>query len=294
MIIVVLGGSGQVGFWLKKTAPEDVVLHAPDRAELDCSNPKQVYNYLVELKPDWIINSAAFTNVDRAEDNFSEASDVNTGLPVSIAWAALVIDAKVLHLSTDYVFDGLAQKPYGVLNPVNPINTYGHTKLCGEQGLREILPVNSLCILRTSGVYSHRRSNFFISIFDKLTRGDDCNVVDDQFTRFTSAKALAKLCWFIVLNKITGLQHFGESEPLSRFDFACKIHEIIKQRGICTHLGQVVPIKTHEITTRAMRPSFSVLENTLLYDEPTLDFASWESSLSQVLNKYAFLSISDD
>lgn len=294
MNIVVLGSTGQVGFLTKLSAPEGWTVWAPCSHELDCRDFKVVYEYLTEKKPDWIINAAAYTNVDQAEDNFLEASDLNTGLPTAIAWAALTTNAKVLQLSTDYVFDGLAQRPYKTNDAVNAINTYGHTKLCGERALQDILPSDSFCILRTSGVYSHRRSNFFINIFTKLACGETCRVVDDQFTRFTSAKVLAKLCWFIVSNEITGISHFGESDPLSRFDFAQRIHDLIEKRGVCPQLGTVVPIKTHEITTRAARPSYSVLENTLLFDEPSLDFASWESSLSQVLNKYAFLSISDE
>lgn len=294
MNVVVLGGTGQVGFLTKLSAPEHFSVWAPDRSELDCTDPKAVYDYLIEKRPDWIINVAAYTNVDQAEDHFWEASDLNTGLPTAIAWASLITGSKVLYLSTDYVFDGLAQRPYKTTDPVNPINTYGHTKLSGEQALADILPSDSFCILRTSGVYSHRRSNFFISIFTKLACGETCRVVDDQFTRFTSAKVLAKICWFIVSEGITGIYHFGESDPISRFDFAQKIHDVISQRGVCPQLGNVVPIKTHEITTRALRPSYSVLENTLFFSEPSLDFASWESSLSQVLNKYAFLSISDE
>lgn len=294
MKVVVFGRSGQVGFWLTRTAPTGIELVTPDRGELNCHNSEAVYKYLLRERPDWVINAAAYTDVDNAESNYIEASDLNAGLPTSIAWACLSIKSKFLQLSTDYVFDGLAKHPYTPKDYPNPINFYGHTKLRGEQAIAEILPSNSYCILRTSGVYSHRRSNFFISIFNRIVRGENCKVVDDQVTRFTSAKSLAEQCWLLIESDITGVHHYAESDALSRFEFACCIREIVDSRNLCPQLGAIEPIKTLDIKTKATRPSYSVLENTLLFEEPSLNSVGWKSSLSEVLNKYAFLSISND
>jgi dTDP-4-dehydrorhamnose reductase len=294
MKVVLFGSSGQLGHWLGKTKPSEIELSTPSKTDVDFCDCNSICDYILDNKPDWIINAAAYTNVDKAEEDLIASSVINGDAPASAAWGAQLTESKLLHISSDYIFDGSKGKPYKIKDTPNPINHYGYTKLRGEEAIVDILPENMYCILRTSGVYSHRRSNFFLSIFEKLVAGESFMVVADQITRFTSARALAEICWRVVLNDIYGTHHYAETPEMSRYEFASVIREKIIEKQFMQDVAKIIPVKSSKVITKAKRPLYSVLNNTLSRSDFGLESDVWERNLLHTFYKSAFLGISDE
>jgi dTDP-4-dehydrorhamnose reductase len=227
MKVLVLGASGQLGRHLLRLKPDDVELLTPSRSELNFDNGSKICDYILKHSPEWVINAAAYTNVEKAETDKNEALRANYEGPTCLAWGCGFTDSKLLHVSTDYVFDGTASTPYETDAITNPLNYYGHSKLQGERAIQDIMHTDSYCILRTSWIYSEFRKNFFKTIFDSLVRNKNLSIVDDQLGRPTSVNALASVCWSIVESNTTGLFHYGEAPAMSWYEFALKIKHIM-------------------------------------------------------------------
>ena len=294
MKVIVFGSTGQLGYWLGKTKPTEIEALTPSRREIDFCDGNSVCEYILENEPDWVINAAAYTNVDAAETDDVVCSVINSHSPACLAWGTQLTNSKLLHISTDYIFDGAASSPYKISDTPNPINHYGYSKLEGEKSITNILDDDLYCILRTSGLYSHRRSNFFLSVFEKLMLNKPFSVVNDQITKFTSARALAEICWRVVLNDITGTHHYVETPEMSRFDFASVIRDKIAEKGIASSLSEIIPVSTKDVPSAATRPLYSVLDNTLLRSDFDLESDVWERNLLHVFYKSAFLGVSDE
>lgn len=283
--ILLLGKNGQVGWELQRTlAPLGQVI-ALDQPDLDLTKPDQIRAKLREIKPNLIVNAAAYTAVDRAEEEPDLAMAINGIAPGILAEEAKALGATLVHYSTDYVFDGTKQTPYTEEDIPNPINVYGKTKLAGEQAIQAV--DGNYLIFRTSWVYGMRRNNFLLTILRLAKERDELRIVDDQIGAPTWCRMLAEATALILargedgLADKWGLYHLTAGGTTSWYGFAKQILEDIelnKKEPIT-----LVPILTQDYITLAKRPMNSVLSNHHMVDKLQIRIPSWESQLSSAL-----------
>ena len=288
--ILLTGVNGQVGHALS-TQLSDYNLVRLSRNELDLTSAESIRRVISEVKPDIIINPAAFTAVDKAELAPDLAYAINATAPQVMAEEAAKLGSVLIHFSTDYVFDGNKNTPYSENDPVNPVNVYGKTKLAGEEAIRRVgIPH---LILRTSWVYGPHGKNFLKTILRLAVEKSDLGVVVDQIGAPTSsisiASALQQLLnkWDTEKESQIGVYHFTNAGSTSWHGFAC---EIVKRYGAmhrqpalrvsCDHINA---LSTTDYPTRAMRPANSCLDNTKLKQTFNINLPSWQDGLQQVL-----------
>ena len=305
MNILLLGANGQVGFELARTlaplgelqfATRDGLL-ATGRSCLraDLANPETLDAALHAAMPDIVVNAAAYTAVDRAEDEENLADRVNHwALAVLGAWAARR-GALVVHYSTDYVFDGAATTPYREDDPVAPLGVYGRTKLAGEEALRA-----SGCdhlILRTAWVFGARGHNFLRTMLRLAREREELRVVDDQRGAPTTAGMIASataeaLSLWLAWDKPEraaglGTYHLCAGGHCSWFEFARAIVTGGKRAGLIERVPAMVPIATADYPTRARRPAWSVLDTAKFRTAFSLNLPRWEQGLDAVIGELA-------
>lgn len=225
-----------------------------DVNNLDITNEIQVNKVLKEIKPDYVIHCAAYTNVDKAESDIETAHKINVIGTENIAKACNSIDATMIYISTDYVFDGTKQDKYLPIDATNPLNNYGLTKLQGEQAVQKYC--KKYYIARTSWLYGHHGKNFIETMLNCANNGKSLKVVSDQFGCPTWTVQLSEgICDLIEESPDFGIYHICGSGETSWYEFA---KEIFKQAGIDADLS---PCTTEEYPTPAKRPKYSVMEN---------------------------------
>jgi dTDP-4-dehydrorhamnose reductase len=264
--ILLIGGSGQIGFALKKELKILGKIESPNRHEFDLTNFELFRKKIQILKPNLIINAAAYTEVDLAETNPELAYKINAEAPKVLAEESLKLDIPLIHFSTDYVFDGRKKKTYSEEDIPNPINIYGKSKLEGEQAIQKIY--NKFIIIRTSWVYDpNRGKNFYRTIKKLFQEKNEIRVVNDQYGCPTSARFLAKKITK-VLNQLNlnpadekrwGIYHLTEDIKMTWFDFAKKIF-ILEKSLINKKDFNIIPVRTIDYSTVAKRPLNSVLD----------------------------------
>jgi dTDP-4-dehydrorhamnose reductase len=254
--VLLTGRKGQIGWELEHALPALGEIIATDRTNLNLESSEAVREVVREVKPQVIVNAAAYTAVDRAESDYELAMWVNGSAPEVLSQEALRLGALLVHYSTDYVFDGEASSAYIETDAPNPVNAYGRTKLEGEKRI-----VASGCrylILRASWVYAPRGRNFFLTIAKKLQAGEDLRVVNDQYGVPTEAKFVADITVALLRDATEGIFHVVPSGSTTWYGFAT---EIAKRLG---SNESIQPIASHEYPTPARRPRNSVLNNTKL------------------------------
>lgn len=283
MKVLVIGAGGMTGTEIVRQAEErswDVV--ALSRRELDITDASAVEGVIGSERPDVIVNAAAYTAVDAAESAAEEAMAVNGAGPRNIALAARTNGSQLLHISTDYVFDGEASKPYLPDDRTAPINVYGESKLAGEMAVRDACPEH--VIVRTSWVYSHTGTNFVRTMLRIAGEKDEIHVVNDQHGCPTSsqdlAHALLSAASLMTRSYISGTYHFCNAGPTTWFDFANAIFELRDSPG-----PRVVPISTAEFPTPAKRPRWSVLDTSSFKLAFGVEPRSWRESLKETMEK---------
>ena len=257
---LIFGGSGQVGRALQDTAPPSTVVIAPDIHDTDIRDADAVRRAVEDAHPDSIINCAAFTSVDAAESDREEAFRVNAEAPRTIAEMAERASIRLVHISTDYIFDGAAHQPYSPDAPTGPINVYGETKLEGE---RRVLTASSRSVVvRTAWVHSGGGANFVRTAMRVLGSGQVMRVVDDQIGTPTRARHLAHALWRVVAHsQVDRVLHFTDAGVASWFDVAVAVMDALGEAGKLPHGADVVPIATADYPTPARRPRFAVLDS---------------------------------
>ncbi len=284
MKLLVTGAGGMTGSKVALQASSkgwDCVAYT--RADLDVSDRSAVENTVSRLKPDVIINAAGYTAVDAAESNPDEAMTINAAGAGNIALAAKRNDAMIIHISTDYVFDGTCDRPYRPADATSPINAYGETKLAGEIAVREAGGRHS--IVRTSWVYSHDGKNFVRTMLRAAQERAEIRVVNDQHGRPTSATDLAAALLRVAEEmwkdrNVSGTFHFANSGATTWFDFAVKIFEL---RG--GSMPIVTPIATEQFPTPARRPRRSVLDTTSFEQTFGVTPRSWQTALAETMTQ---------
>ncbi|MGI9301943.1 MAG: dTDP-4-dehydrorhamnose reductase [Gammaproteobacteria bacterium] len=285
MKALITGSGGQLGSELSKSPPPDWQVTALTRTELDICDQRQVQDVTAGLQPDLIINAAAYTDVDRAEEEPAKAHAVNADGAANIARAAASCGARLIHVSTDFVFDGTANRPYAPQAQTNPLGVYGVSKLKGEQEV-EAAGNPDAVILRTAWVYSAHGNNFVKTMLRLMRERDTINVVADQIGTPTWTAGLADAVWKLAAKPdVRGIHHWTDAGVASWYDFAVAIQEQALGRGLLETPKPVTPITTRQYPTPAQRPAYSVLDKTSTWD--ALDFVAphWRASLGEMLSE---------
>jgi dTDP-4-dehydrorhamnose reductase len=278
--ILVLGATGQVGYELVRTlAPLGEVV-APTRDQVNLSEPSS-FDFVVLRRPDIVVNAAADTAVDRAESHFEECRRANAVGPTMLAEACQSVGARLIHYSTDYVFDGASQAPYLESDPTSPVNAYGRAKLEGESGVLAADPRH--LVLRLSWIYSWRGRNFALTMLRLAREGKPIRVVDDQVGSPTYAPDIAGATAGIVSQLIDrptepgGLHHLTSSGQTSWCGFA----RALLREALGDDAPPVEPIPTEAFPTPAARPRYSVLSNDRIRERFGIQMPNWEEALSR-------------
>lgn len=289
-LIVVTGASGQLGQTLCRLWSEAPLVgyrfKALTRSELDISQPDAT-SVLAELRPAVIVNAAAYTQVDKAEAD-SEAANLVNGLAVGrIAAWAVENDARIIHISTDFVFDGTSQTPYLPDQQPDPLGAYGRSKLAGEQQLRAAAELSS-AIIRTSWLYSEYGNNFVKTMLRLMAERDRLSVVDDQVGSPTSTQGLAALIFAMIPeNNYQGIYHWTDGASISWHEFAQEIQKQALQEGLLGQAIPISPISTSEYPTPAQRPAYSVLDRSRALAEFDCPEEGWKTQLQRVIKRLA-------
>jgi dTDP-4-dehydrorhamnose reductase len=262
--VLIAGAAGQVGRALVDSAPTPIEFVKCSHQSLDVADERAVLSCIRLHAPDVIVNAAAHTAVDRAESEPELARRVNSDGPRNLALAAREVGARLVHISTDFVFDGASSIPYPPEAPTNPLNVYGVTKRAGEQAVLEVLPERSV-VLRTSWVYAAEGSNFVRTMLRLMRANAAVRVVADQLGTPTAARSVAQAIWKIMERpSLTGIHHWSDAGVASWYDFAVAIADIAELLGLLASTITVTPISTEEYPTAARRPRYTVLDKRSL------------------------------
>jgi dTDP-4-dehydrorhamnose reductase len=299
--ILLTGKKGQIGAELCRLLPSLGKVVALDRQQLDLTKPEGLRRAIGEVRPNWIVNAAAYTAVDQAEKEESIARAVNSDAPALMAVEAQRIGASLMHYSTDYVFDGLKNSPYEENDSTNPVNAYGRTKLAGEQAIRDS-GVPHL-IFRTAWVYGTTGRNFLLTVLRLAAQKEELRIVRDQvgapswsreIARATSkvmAQIVDQRSEALAMSKVGGTYHMTAAGETNWYDFARAILEEASNKdgsvpwfaaatgGRPLIAQRVVPIATWEYPTPARRPAYSVLSFARLQQTFGLQLPDWRTQL---------------
>ena len=294
MKVLLTGGTGQLGRTIIFSKPSNVNLLAPKRSELDLNNQENIRKVICFQKPDWVINCGAYTNVDKAESETELVEKINSKAPKTLAQEILKYGGKLLQISTDYVFDGHANKPYKVFDKKNPQNVYGKSKLIAEGFIKEILnKSNQHLIVRTSWVMSPYGENFVKTILNLLINRSEIEVINDQYGSMTSTKYLTETLWKLIYSNedrsrkekvFPPIHHWSDEGILSWYEIAVAIREISKELGIISKPAKITPIKTKEYNFKAERPKYSALDCKKTEEILNIKKVHWRNSLSEIIH----------
>jgi len=292
MRIVLFGKNGQLGWEFQRILPILGEVIALGRSEVDVSDPHEIQKSLDELKPDLIINTSAYTDVDQAEKASELAMKINAIAPGVMAEAAHKTNAVFIHYSTDYVFDGTSDIPYTELDRTNPLNIYGQSKLMGEENIKQV--GDSYLILRTSWVYSLRGNSFVKKVLDWARRNETLKVVSDQVGSPTWARMLAGITSLMIaqnnsnlletIREKRGVYHMAGSGYTSRYEWAKQI--LAKDPNLGEQVVQSFePALSKDFPTPATRPLFSALNCTHFEETFGLQLPAWDSALELAMKR---------
>lgn len=299
MKVLVTGKNGQLGSELAKLRPADIELELFDSKALDITNMAALNEVLIAHSPDVVINAAAYTAVDKAESDAEQAYLVNEHGAANLATACKTIGAKLIHVSTDFVFDGTKTTPYEASDLTNPLSVYGASKLAGEQAINTLLGSQAI-IVRTAWVYSVFGNNFVKSMLNLMQQKPQLGIVADQVGTPTWAAGLASMLWALVTQKTqkNGIDsaensnsavilNWTDAGVASWFDFAVAIQELAIEKGLLNKAIPIRPIPATSYPTPAKRPAFSVLNKAQAEQVSGVQTIHWRAQLSDMLDELA-------
>ena len=249
---------------------------------MDITDAQQVQGFFAEHRPALVINAAAYTAVDKAESEPEQAMAVNCKAAANLAGACADTDARLFHVSTDFVFDGSASTPYQPDAPAAPLGEYGRSKLAGEKVVLQALP--SAMIVRTAWVYSAFGGNFVKTMLRLMAERDELSVVVDQVGTPTWARGLAQALWLAAeRDEMQGIYHWSDAGVCSWYDFAVAIAEEAVDMGLLPRQPLIHPIPGSAYPTPASRPAFSVLDKTSTWQALEIEGLHWREQLRSML-----------
>lgn len=292
MKILLLGKNGQLGWELQRSlAPLGEVI-ALDRNSMahcgDLTNTSGVVDAIEKIRPDVIVNAAAYTAVDKAESDQSAAEQINATVMLAIAESAEKIGAILVHFSTDYVFNGKGNTPWVESDPVAPLNVYGKTKSQGEEFITQ--KCSRYFIFRTSWVYAAKGKNFAKSILALAEQREKLSIIDDQFGAPTGAELLADCTAHAILKavnneKLFGLYHLVASGTTTWYEYAKFVLARSREKGLEYKVNEIIPVSTESFPTAAIRPKNSQLNNQKFQQAFDLTLPDWRSGLVRMLDE---------
>jgi dTDP-4-dehydrorhamnose reductase len=282
--VLILGGGGQIARAVRAMAPipTDIVLKT--RTELDIGDAAGVARVLDEVRPGWVINGAAYTAVDLAEDHPELAIAANDTAVGILANATAQAGCRLLHLSTNYVFDGKSKRAYLPTDQTNPLSVYGFSKLAGE---RHVLQGGQDgIVLRTAWVYASAGQNFVLTMLKLMRERQEIRIVCDQIGAPTWASSAAAAIWGLIeADAPGGIYHWTDLGLASWYDFAVAIQEEAQRKGLLNRAIPIVPIRSAEYLTRAQRPAFSVLDTVATRAMLKIPARHWRHNLRNMLDE---------
>jgi dTDP-4-dehydrorhamnose reductase len=280
--ILLTGADGQLGQELQHTLAPPGEVMVVTRQQLDLIQGEQIRQLIQKVQPTIIVNSAAYTSVDKAESEVDLAQAVNGTAPTIMAEEAEKTGALLLHVSTDYVFDGQKNTPYLETDPTHPLSSYGKSKLAGEVGIQQV--TDNYLILRTAWVYGvYGKGNFVKTMLRLGQDREELRVVADQVGSPSWAKDIADAIAQLLQTDVRGIYHFTNSGVVSWYDFAIAIFEEARALGFPLKVQRVIPITTADYPTPAVRPAYSVLSGKKI-TETLGDYPPyWRDSLRKML-----------
>lgn len=284
MNVLILGANGQLGWELQRTCPDSVGLTACGHPEIDLLDFDSIHTCLKSVQPDILINAAAYTAVDKAEQEKETADKLNHGAVRQISEICSSNGIHLVHISTDFIFNGMNHKPYLPQDTPDPISVYGETKLKGEQAVREILGTKAT-IIRTAWLYSSHGSNFVKSMLSLMDTKSELNIIDEQIGTPTWANGLACAVWGTIEKKVTGTHHFTDAGVASWYDFAIAIQEEALSLNLIQKEISINPIPASHYPTPARRPFYSVLDKKSLWQALGISPAHWRRQLRSMLQE---------
>ena len=277
---LIVGANGQLGRCLQDVLVEkNIEFIAASQSDLNIANEKNVYEFVNQISFTTIVNCAAWTAVDDAEEYEQDALAVNYEGPKNLATAALSNGARLIHISTDYVFQGDATTPYTVATPTSPLNAYGRTKLQGDKAVLEI-GSGSFPVIRTAWLYSRYGKNFAKTMATRAIQGLPVRVVNDQLGQPTMARDLAQFITQVASQtEVPPVLHGTNSGQATWFEFASEIYSLL-----AADTTLVSPVSSSEFPTKAKRPSYSVLDHSELEATSIREMRVWQSALAEEIS----------
>jgi len=282
MKILLLGSNGQLGWELQRTCPSYVTLTTCDYPKVDFLSADSLHQCINSAKPDCIINAAAYTAVDKAEQETDLADRINHQAVLEIATQCRQNTIRLIHISTDFVFNGQAFKPYQPFDTPKPESVYGRSKLLGEKAVQTTLEDKAL-IIRTAWLYSSHGNNFVKTMLTLMKEKQHLTVIDEQIGTPTWAFGLATAIWTAMDKNIKGIHHFTDAGVASWYDFAMAIQEEGLATGLLNTAIPILPVGTLSYPTPAKKPLYSVLDKTSFWQALNLTPRHWRVQLRSML-----------
>ena len=286
MKVILLGDTGQLGQSFTNLAVDNTLeYHSFNRSNLDVLNLEEFFTRADSIDANFLINMIAFTDVNKAEEQKEECALINHHFPERISRYCSQRKIEIIHISTDYVFDGTNTEPYNEIDKPNPLSEYGFSKYLGEKSI-----LDSGCsghIIRTSGLFSQYRTNFLKNMINLLATKKEVHVVNDQYFNPTYARDLAGFIMRIInqgsSNKKVEILHYSGDCPTSWYLFTKMIREILIEKEIFldTQLSKIKPISQKDFKSMAKRPLYSVLDNSKSYERFQYTSSNWKFGLSE-------------
>ncbi|NVE95720.1 dTDP-4-dehydrorhamnose reductase [Altererythrobacter lutimaris] len=280
MKVLIFGAGGQVGASLLATAPAKYTLEGAARADCDLSSETALEDFIAAREPALIINAAAYTAVDAAESHIEECYAINRDAVGIMAHALQRWEGKLVHLSTDYVFDCRSSRPYLPDDHRHALGVYGKSKAAGEDALRR-----GDLLVRGSWIYSAGGANFVTTMLRLMSERDEVRVVADQIGAPTWATGLAKTIWGLIAAEANGTFHHSDAGVASWYDFAVAIQEEARAIGLLERSIPIIPIASSEYPTAARRPAFSLLDSSATRDLLGDGYTHWRDNLRKMLKE---------
>ncbi|RKX97627.1 MAG: dTDP-4-dehydrorhamnose reductase [Spirochaetes bacterium] len=284
-MIWLTGNKGMLGHEVADALVSSAIPFIGTDREVDITDYVAVADFTEYHQPDIIINCAAYTAVDKAEDERDKAFSLNGIGPKNLAAISAILNARLTHISTDYVFNGKSRLPLDEDAPTDPVSIYGQSKNDGENAIRK-----SGCrydIIRTAWLYGQYGPNFVSTMLRLMNKNDSLRVVDDQMGSPTRAGDLARFIVFITGQPLrdSGIFHFSNEGETTWYGFAQAIYQNARKRGLINHDVDIQPCPSSEYPTRAVRPSYSLLSKRKISEIFKWKVPGWETSLSEYLDK---------